>query len=113
MLMLPSMALVGVESGAEGEDEEGCRGGARKDSLSRLASKVKGQGGGCSDLSYRWVEGVGSWPLESLSQVPLWKETEKHVYMESEPQRPDHNQMLVHLYKYIDLYIQSSNCLIC
>lgn len=38
--------------------------------LSQLASNVKGGGGDCSDLSYRWVEGAG--PLESLSQVPLW-----------------------------------------
>lgn len=61
MLMLLSlfMALVGAESGAEGE-EEVCRGGARQDSLSQLASKVKGRGGGCSGLSYRWVEGGGA-----------------------------------------------------
>ncbi|TNN65743.1 hypothetical protein EYF80_024036 [Liparis tanakae] len=61
MLMLPSMALVGVESGAEGEDEEGGKGGARKDSLSRLASKVEGRGGGCSDLSYRG--GLSFWGI--------------------------------------------------
>lgn len=50
------MALVGVESGAE--EEGGCRGWSRQGgSLLQLASKVKGQGGGCSNLSYRWVEG--------------------------------------------------------
>lgn len=67
------MALVGAESGAERE-EQGCRGGARRDSLSQLASKVKGRGGGCSDLTYRWR---GEGPLESLSQVPLWRDREQ------------------------------------
>lgn len=54
------MALVGAESGAEWE-EGGCRGGARRGSLLQLAPKVKGRGGGgCSDLSYKWVEGGGA-----------------------------------------------------
>lgn len=40
MLLSLSMALVGAESGA-GAEEEGCRGGARQDSLLQLASQVE------------------------------------------------------------------------
>lgn len=62
-----------------GGDRVRCRRGAggsigwlgAKTGLS-VAAEVKG-GGGCSGLSYRWVEG----PVGSLSQVPLWRGEEK------------------------------------
>lgn len=77
MLLSLSMALVGAESGAEGT-EEGGRGGARQDSLSQLASKVEEEAAAiCRTGGWR-----GEGPLESLSQVPLWRETEeKDVHM--------------------------------
>lgn len=48
-------------AGGGGVRHEGEGGGrARQGSLLQLASKVKGRGGGCSDLSYRWVEEGGT-----------------------------------------------------
>lgn len=49
--------------GVIGQDEMGL-------TVAAGVKKVGVGGGGCSDLSYRWVEGAG--PLKSLSQVPLW-----------------------------------------
>lgn len=71
MLILLSlcMALVGAESGAQGE-EEGCGGGARQDSPLQLASRVKGQKEAAAIC--RTGGWMGEGPLESLSQVPLW-----------------------------------------
>lgn len=74
MLMLLSlcMALVGAESGAEGEEEEeGCRGAGQDRTLCR--SWHQGQRSRRRlQRSVVQVGGGGEGPLESLSQVPLW-----------------------------------------
>lgn len=74
-------------AGGGGVRRRGGRGGLKlrdKKGLSDAAGlKGQGLGGGCSDLSF----GTGGWGgeglLESLSQVPLEREKEKHVQMES------------------------------
>lgn len=76
MLMLLSlcMALVGAESGAEGGGG-GLEGRVRQDSLSQLASKVKGQEEAAAICRTGGWRGEG--PLESLSQVPLRRDGER------------------------------------
>lgn len=75
------MALVGAESGAKGLEEEVGGSGAEKDSV---AAGVKGQRSRRRlQQSAVQVGGRGEGPLESLSQVPLWRETETDGYMES------------------------------